>query len=203
MSRVWRFESHINKTLLLIVLIGFFVLFSSFASINDSTQFQLELKIQHDFDVSLSIEQYDADSPLGGDANSKTRTVLPVDSITSEKICKIVYTSNIYGLNKIYLRAYPLYQLDGNNNPVANQIPVGYHLDFELIGGDWSYSLDIDSNPAGAEIVIPIVLDFVLNQNTGVVGTLESTIGVTGIFTEFEQMAGSYNSTIQIGLEAL
>ena len=200
MSRDWRFESHINKTLLLIVLIGFFVLSSSFAVINDETRFQIELRIQHEFSRVLTINQYSDATPIEElQDGSKSVSVSPLNATDSFEVCNIDYSSNVYGRNLIYLKAFPLCRLD--NQGIATNESVGYTLDFVYEEEGWNYTLDVSSS-SSIDMTIPITVPFVFKN--GVIETLSATIGVRGSIPRYEDMsAGTYRATVQIGLEAL
>ena len=186
----------------ILFFLGVIMHFSTFAVINDQTQFQLELKIQLQFSRELSIIQYSADTPISeAQDGSKTVNVSPVNSTDSIEICKISYESNVYGLNKIYLHAYPLYLLDNLGEAIADQ-RAGYQLDFDNQADSWSFSLEVSNAVSGNDLTIPINVPFIFENYT--VQTLSRTIGVTAVFTDFEEMAaGTYRANIQIGLEAL
>ena len=200
MKRAYRMN--IGKKLLYMVFLSILVLFSSFASINDNTQFQIELRIQHDFNRVLTITQYSAETPISeAQDGSKSVSVSLLNNTDSVEICNINYSSNVYGLNKIYLRAYPLILLDDLGEPITDE-RAGYQLDFNNQTDGWSHTLEIGTSLSGNEMTIPITVPFIFEN--GIIQTLFRTIGVTAIFTDFEEMSvGSYRADIQIGLEAL
>lgn len=172
------------------------------AVINDSTQFQIELIIQHQDHATITITEYSTSSPITNIDGNINRNVGELSSGTeSIEICKIEFTSNIYGLNQIYLRAYPLYLQDGQGHSIIDN-PTEYQLDFVNQTDSWSYSLEVTDDSTGTGMTIPIIVPFVFSN--GVIETVSRTIDVTGIFTDFEEMmAGVYKAIIQIGAEAL
>lgn len=172
------------------------------AVINDSTQFQIELIIQHQDHATITITEYSPSSPITIIDGNLNRNVGELSSGTeSIEICKIEFTSNIYGLNQIYLRAYPLYLQDGQGHSIIDN-STEYQLDFVNQTDSWSYSLEVTDDSTGTGMTIPIIVPFVFSN--GVIETVSRTIDVTGIFTDFEEMmAGVYKAIIQIGAEAL
>ena len=182
--------------------LGVIMLFVTSASINDNTQFQIELIIQHDFNQAITITQYSANTPLTQlQDGSKRVSLSPQNDTDIMEICNISYSSNVYGLNKIYLRAFPLYLLDEMNDPILNE-RIGYQLDFINQTDGWSHTLDVSNSVSGSDMIIPVTVPFIFEN--GVIQTLSRTIGITGVFTYFDEMSvGSYSANIQIGLEAL
>ena len=172
------------------------------AVINDSTQFQIELIIQHREHATITITEYSSSSPISDIDGTIHRDIGSLTSGTeSFEICKIDFTSNIYGLNQIYLRAFPLYLQDGEGHNIVDS-RTEYQLDFLNQTDSWSYSLEVSDSTSGTEMTIPITVPFVFHE--GVIETVSRSIGVTGIFIDYEEMmAGTHKAVIQVGLEAL
>lgn len=202
MKLQWGQRIKLKQTCLLMGVFCLIMLFPSFAVINDETRFQIELVIEHQFNRVLTISQYSPETEILEDQEgTKTISVAPENSTDVFEICNIDYTSNVYGLNKIYLRAYPLYWLDGQGQPVTSD-RVGYQLDFSNQTDGWSYTLEVSTSVSGIDMIIPITVPFVFED--GRIKTLSRSIGVTAIFTDFADMnGGTYSAVIQIGLEAL
>lgn len=189
-----------RKTVIIMFFLGVSTLFSSFAVISDQTLFQIELTIQHSFHQDISITEYSENTPISdAQDGSKSVTVTPLNSTDSFEVCNIEYTSNVYGRNLIYLKAFPLYLLDNQGNPTNES--VGYTLGFENQDAGWDYSLEVNSS-APVDMTIPITVPFELVNDE--VQTLFATISITGVIPDYDNMsAGTYRATIQMGLEAL
>ena len=182
-----------RKAMFLLFFLGVIMLFSSFAVINDQTLFQIELTIQNSIHQEISITEYSENTPISdAQDGSKSVTVNPLNAMDSFEVCNIEYTSNVYGRNLIYLRAFPLYLLDNQGNPTNES--VGYTLGFENQDPDWGYSLEVNSS-APVDMTIPFSVSVEL---------FSETISITGVIPDYDNMsAGTYRATIQIGLEAL
>ena len=123
----------------------------------------------------------------------------PINGTDSFEVCKIDYSTNVYGRNLIYLNASPLFLLDNQGN--ATNETMGYTLDFDYQADGWTYSLEVTRSSSN-DMIIPITVPFVFED--GVIQTLSATISVTGVIPDYEDMsAGTYRATVQIGLEAL
>ena len=110
MKKQWGHTIQLKKALLLMGFFCLVTLFSSFAVINDETRFQIELIIQHQFNQVLAVSEYNVQIEEDLEGN-KVVTVSPENATDVFGICYLDYTSNVYGLNKIYLHAYPLYRV--------------------------------------------------------------------------------------------
>lgn len=200
MKKQWGHTIQLKKALLLMGFFCLVTLFSSFAVINDETRFQIELIIQHQFNQVLAVSEYNVQIEEDLEGN-KVVTVSPENATDVFGICYLDYTSNVYGLNKIYLHAYPLYRVDNLGEPVVED-RVGYQLDFSNQTDGWSHTLEISTSVSGMDMIIPISVPFVFEN--GEIKTLSRSIGVTAVFTDFANMSGgTYSGIIQIGLEAL
>ena len=145
------------------------VLFCSFATINDETRFQIELQIQHQFSRILTINQFSENTPISGQDGSKSVSVNPINGTDSFEVCKIDYSTNVYGRNLIYLNASPLFLLDNQGN--ATNETMGYTLDFDYQADGWTYSLEVTRSSSN-DMIIPITVPFVFED--GVIQTLSA-----------------------------
>ena len=188
-----------RKKAILMFFFSVITLLSLFSAINDETRFQIELQIQHQFSRVLTISQYSENTPISGQDGSKSVTVNPINGTDSFEVCKIDYSTNVYGRNLIYLNASPLFLLDNQGN--ATNETMGYTLDFDYQTDGWTYSLEVTRSTSN-DMTIPITVPFVFED--GVIQTLSATINVTGVIPDYEDMsAGTYRATVQVGLEAL
>ena len=77
------------------------------------------------------------------------------------------------------------------------------YFDFANEIDGWNYSLEISDAVSGSDMIIPVTVPFEFDGNE-VIQTVSRSIGVTGVFTDYERMsAGTYCANVQIGLQAL